>query len=176
VKKMLELDPLSVFTWGNAGTYYLYGFEYDQAIKHLENAMELDPGNTFFLDNLGLAHIQKGMLKEGLAEVKKAAETAGADALFRELAYAYVKAGMPEEARKILTSLLQRSDVNPRGPIDIAGVYAALGEKAQALDWLDRAFEEKSGYVASVGTDFVFESIWTEPRFKELQKKMGLGT
>ncbi|MGI0081390.1 MAG: tetratricopeptide repeat protein, partial [Nitrososphaerales archaeon] len=107
VEKVLELDPFSVETNGRAGTQYLYSGHYDKAIRFLNNSLELDPTNSFYLGNLGLAHLQKGMVEEGLAEVKRAADMSKTPGSYADLAYAYVKAGRPEEARKILDTLLE---------------------------------------------------------------------
>jgi tetratricopeptide (TPR) repeat protein len=168
VEKALALDPLSVDTSGNAGTWYLYAGQYEKAIKHLKNSVELDPSNSFYLDNLGLAYIQKGMVEKGLAMVKQASEMSSAD---QDLAWAYVKAQRPQEARKLLTEL---NAEERKRPIAIAGVYAVLGEKEKAIEWLERAYDQGSGYLVSVNVDFVFENLWHEPRFQALVEKMGL--
>jgi adenylate cyclase len=174
IEKALEVDPLSVNTSGNAGTWYLYAGEYDKAIKHLEDALELDPSNTFYLDNLGLAHIHKGLVEQGLQEVEKAVRMSGTPISFGDLAWAYVQAGRPDEARRLLTRLQQSENSQLPSPTAIAGIYAVLGEKEKALDWLERAYEEHSGYLPSVNGDFVFDSIKGEPRFRALLGKMNL--
>jgi adenylate cyclase len=173
VEKALELDPLSVETAGGAGTQYLYARQYDKAIKHLKDAVELDPKNAFYLDNLGLAHIQKGMTEEGLEEVKRAAAMSSSPS-FMDLAYAYVKAGKPEEARGILTNLLQSPEGGTANSMWIAGVYAALDEKEKALVWLERAYQEHSGYLVAIRADFIFDGLRDDPRFHALLKKMNL--
>jgi adenylate cyclase len=173
VEKAVELDPRSVETAGDAGSSYLYCNQYDQAIQHLTDALEMDPRHALYLTNLGLAHIQKGSIEEGLAEVKRAAEMSSSPS-FRDLAYAYVKAGLPEEARKLLASLLQSSSGNLSHSVSIGGVYAVLGEREKALDWLEKAYAERSGYLPSVATDFVFDNLRDEPRFHSLLKKMNL--
>jgi tetratricopeptide (TPR) repeat protein len=170
---MLDLDPLSVRTAGSVGTLYLYAKQYDKAIQHLDEAVELDPKNSFWLGNLGLAHIQIGMLEVGLEEVKRAAETSGRPSA--DLAYAYVKAGKTDEARKLLAKLLQSSDAGRTHSVVIGGIYASLGEKQKAMDWLERAYDEQSGYLSAVGHDFVFEGLQDDPRFQSLLKKMNLG-
>jgi adenylate cyclase len=172
VERELELDPLSVESAGSSGTWYLYAKHYDEAIKHLRDAMELDPTNSFYLDNLGLAHIQKGMIKEGLVEVQKAYEESEGNA--HDLAYAYVKAGKPEEARKLLASLLETSDRKRVSATDVAGVYAALGDNDKAMECLQRAYKERSGYLTAVSTDFVFEGLRGDARFQALVRKLGL--
>jgi adenylate cyclase len=172
-EKLLELDPLSVTSMGAAGTVYLYSKQYGKAVELLEQAVELDPKNSFYLNNLGLSHLQAGKIEEGLEEVKRAAE-ASTSPSYRDLAYAYVKAGRPEEARALLARLLRSSERSLAYSASIAGVYATLGEKEKALDWLERAFEERSSYLTAIGVDFVFEGLWDEPRFQSLLKKMNL--
>jgi len=169
--KQLELDPISAQSSGSAGTWYLYAKRYDEAIKHLKDAMELDPTNWFYLDNLGLAHIQKGMLEEGLGEIRKSYEMSKGSA--HDLAYAYAKAGKREEGRQLLGSLLG-GEQGRASSTDLAGVYAAQGDNNKALDLLEKAYEERSGYLTAVFTDFVFDGLREEPRYRALMKKIGL--
>ncbi len=145
IEKALQLDPLSVDAMEYAGTWYLYAGRYDDAIKCLEEALELDPSNSQALDNMGLAHIQKGMVEQGLEEIKRAVKAQNTPAPNGDLAYAYVKAGRPEEARKILAELQKPDSNNPVASTTIAGIYAVLGEKEKALQWLEKAYDERSG-------------------------------
>jgi adenylate cyclase len=173
IEKALELDPLSARTEGWAGTRYLYAGQYDKAIQHLKNAIELDPKVFASLTNLGLAHIQSGMIQEGLEEVKRAAAGSSSPS-YPDLAYAYVKAGRPEEARKLLASLFQSREAGRAHAVAIGGVYAVLGEREKAFEWLERAFEEHSAYLVAINSDFVFESLQDDPRLRSLLKKMNL--
>jgi Flp pilus assembly protein TadD len=92
-----------------------------------------------------------------------------------DLAYAYVKAGKPGDARRLLDELLRPGKGNYVPPTRVAGIYAVLDEKEKALEWLERAYEQRSGYLVSIKNDFVFENIWNEPRFLALLKKINLG-
>jgi len=127
----------------------------------------------FHLGNLGLAHIQQGKIEEGLEEVKKAAES-GTSGSQSDLGYALVKAGKTEEAREILSKLLKSSTAGHAQSTAVSSLYASLGEKEKALDWLERAYEEESGYLSAINGDFVFASLRSEPRFEALLKKIGL--
>jgi adenylate cyclase len=172
--KAVQLDPLSPSTLGNAGTWNLYAGRYDTAIKYFKDALELDPGDSFSRDNLGLAYIRSGKVDEGLREVKRAVQEAGTTSFYGDLAYAYVKAGQPEEAGKLLLTLEIPVPGEPPRYTRIAGVYASLGEKEKAIDCLEKAYEARSGYLPSVATDFVYENLRGEPRFEALLEKMGL--
>jgi len=94
-EKALELDPLSVASWGIAGTWYLYAGQYEKAVRHLKAAVEEDPSSSFYLDNLGLAYVQTGRMEEGLATVRRTSEMSGASS-YGDLAWAYVKAHRAE--------------------------------------------------------------------------------
>ncbi|HXZ98154.1 MAG TPA: adenylate/guanylate cyclase domain-containing protein, partial [Candidatus Acidoferrum sp.] len=153
IEQELRLDPFSAQTLGQAGTMCLYSGLYEKAIKHLKDAVELDRSASLFLDNLGLAHIQKGLVEEGLAEVKRAVEMGGS--FGSDLAYAFTKAGKPEEARRILMDLHKPEEGKHVPPTIVAGVYAVLGEKEKALEWLERAYDERAGYLPYSKIDFV---------------------
>lgn len=56
----------------------------------------------------------------------------------------------------------------------IAGIYSVLGEKEKAVEWLEKAYEGRSPYIASIKDDFVFEDLRDEPGFRALVKKIGL--
>jgi hypothetical protein len=56
----------------------------------------------------------------------------------------------------------------------VAGALAVLGEKEKALEWLEKAHDERSGFIVTVKCEFVFENLRNEPRFQALLNKMGL--
>lgn len=177
VEQMLRLDPFSVAAARDAGTLYLYSGRYDLAVRHLTRALELDPGNTFCLDNLGLAHIKKGLVDLGVDEIERAFRLAGQPPGWSgsaDLAYAYAKAGREQDARGVLDNLLSIGKKEHMPAAMVAGAYAVIGDKENALDWLGRAYEEGSPYILSMRSDIVFENLREEPRFKELARKMGL--
>lgn len=174
VQRRLQLDPLSVSSTGTAGTICLYFGRHDEAIKHLRDALELDPTNTLLINNLGLAYVQKGMVEEGLAMMRKAVEASGRAFNYSDLGYVLVKSGRADEARTLLAELLQSSENQVAPSTSIAGLYAVLGEKDKAMDWLEKAYEERSSYLPLTCTDFVFDSLRGEERYRTLLKKMGL--
>jgi adenylate cyclase len=172
IERALELDPLDAWARGEAGTCYLYARQYDTAIRHLEDSVEWDPKNSFYLNNLGLAHVQKGMFEQGLDEMRRAAGASGKGAANQDLAYAYSKAGKPEETRRLLVEVLQSKAGGSIDPLAVAGMYASLGERDEALGWLEKAYKAHSGYISSISSDFVFDSLRDDPRFQSLLEKI----
>jgi hypothetical protein len=61
-------------------------------------------------------------------------------------------------------------------PLDIALVYLGLGDRAQALEWLDKAYEDHSNFLLWIRVDPQFDSLRGQPRFQELLRRMGLGS
>ena len=82
-----------------------------------------------------------------------------------------------KDARDLLSELLdmRKKSKEPRAATAIAGIYSNLGEIDNALEWLERAYKEHSGYLLSINTDFTFDNLRSEPRFQALLEKIGFG-
>lgn len=172
--RAVELDPLSIDTLRIAGSHYLYARDYEKALRMFEGLVDLDPLDSHSLHNLGLTHLQLGQIEKGLEELERAATDFGPRMQDACLAYGYVKAGRPEEARRLLGQLLRPKEGERTPPVAVAGIYAVLGEKERALEWLERAYNERSASVAYVATDFVFEGLRDEPGYRAFLEKLHL--
>ena len=89
------------------------------------------------------------------------------------LAHAYAMAKNPE-ARKILLELEEAAEQRYVSPYDIATIYAALGEKDQAFAWLEKAYEERSGWLAYLQVNPILDNLRPDPRFASLVRRIGL--
>src|SRR5438552_3117055 len=162
-------SPTSSLAWN----YYL-ARKYDQAIDQGRSTLELDP--KFFPAHryLGLAYEQKAMYAEAVAELSKAADLSNGSAQMKAtLAHAYAMAKNPE-ARKILLELEEAAEQRYVSPYDIATIYAALGEKDQAFAWLEKAYEERSGWLAYLQVNPILDNLRPDPRFAGLVRRIGL--
>ena len=95
-------------------------------------------------------------------------------AYLANLGHVYAASGRQPEARKVLGSLLQLSRKQYVPSISIAEVYAGLGDKAQALEWLEKAYEERSKAVSFLKVRPDWDSLREEPRFQDLVRRIGL--
>ncbi len=77
------------------------------------------------------------------------------------------------EARKVLDEMKGLSLQRYVPPDCIAVVYEGLGERDQALQWFEKAYAERSMH-AWILPDPRLDRIRTEPRFKNLMRRMGL--
>jgi serine/threonine-protein kinase len=82
--------------------------------------------------------------------------------------------GNAERARDVLRQLEELSGQRFVSPYHMALVHVGLGEHETAIDWLERAYEGRSGPVYSVKGSFLFTPLQAHPRFTALLKKMNL--
>ena len=57
---------------------------------------------------------------------------------------------------------------------EIATLYADLGDKDQAFQWLNTAYQERDSQLEDLKTEFLLDPIRSDPRFAELVRKVGL--
>jgi adenylate cyclase len=176
-RRALELDPLSPDTLQWVATQLLYSGHTDEPIDLYKKVVEMDPEAAFAQGNLGLAYVRKGMLDEGLALIRESTRKRKTFSPTKasDLAYALGKAGRFDELTGLLAETLDWHEKNHRGATALASIHANLGERDKAFDWLDKAYEEHSGYLALVFTDFAFDTLHSDPRWDAMKRRLGLG-
>jgi tetratricopeptide (TPR) repeat protein len=171
-RKAIDLDPLSLHS-GSLGVSLYYAHRYAQAIVELRKAIDLNPNNWYAHCYLGRAYEQQGQFPEGIAEFQEAVRSAGDITEPKaSLGRAYAVSGRRAEARKVLDELNEVSKRVYVSPYNVALIYAGLGEKDQALAWLERAFAERSTSMPYLKVDPEFDSLRSEPRFQTLLRRM----
>jgi len=160
--------------WG----FYL-ARQYDQAIEQERKTLEMDPNFTLAHSVLGYAYLQKSMYKEGIAESEKELTISPSNAnVLSGLGYAYAVAGRKAEAKRVLDQLNALSKQKYVPAEYRARIYAGLGEKDKAFEWLEKAYEDRSigtfpiSYALRV--DPIFDPLRADPRFQDLLRRMGL--
>ena len=173
-KRALELDPLSLAINWYWGLTLFNARRYDEAIAHLRKTIQMDPNYHLAHGALGSAYVQKGMYAEATSEFQKGNTLPGMPGEpSAKLAYVYVALGSRAEAQKILNELKQMPPDDNR-PLEIASVYTALGDKDQAFEWLDQAYQQRSFGMFFLKVDPDFDSLRSDARFKALLGRIGL--
>ena len=179
LKRALELDPFSLETNFMLGMHFYYWRRYDEAIKQLRHTLELD-SNYFYAEMvLGMAHERKGQFREATAAFERARRVFGEAGepppeILADLIRSHALAGNRVAAMKVfeeLKSLMTRRYVSRH---DLANVYLALGEKQQALDWLEKAYEDRNWYMPWLKVEPRFDPLRSDPRFADLVRRIGL--
>ena len=133
----------------------------------------MDPAFAIGHKQLGDAYLLKQMDKEAVAELQKAVRLSGGSPIcVAELARAYVAAGKINEAVKLLSDLEKSSNASFTNAPQIALIYASMGDNEQAMNWLERAYEER--FNPSILLRSGFRPLRSDPRFEDLLRRVGL--
>jgi TolB-like protein/DNA-binding winged helix-turn-helix (wHTH) protein/Tfp pilus assembly protein PilF len=170
-----QLDPLSLSISFSYGWRLYMARQYDQAAEQLRNTLEMDPNFALAHLVLGQTYEQKGDDKQAIAELQKAtAISSNTPLMIAGLGHAYAAAKNTSEARAVLNQLLEQSKRQYVSPFYIALIYAGLGENAKAMDWLEKAYADRSNGLVFLKVDPELDSLRSNSRFKELLVKMRL--
>jgi tetratricopeptide (TPR) repeat protein len=124
---------------------------------------------------LSESYLHKGMYREAVAEMQKAIDLSGGSPVWvSRLGSVYAQAGRRDEAIKILNGLKSRSKREFVSPAAFVLIYTALGDKDQAFVWLEKAYEERSGPIGLLKVTWQFDPLRSDPRFKDLLRRVGL--
>jgi serine/threonine protein kinase/Tfp pilus assembly protein PilF len=175
IKQAQELDPLSLIISSVVGWVFYYARQYDQAIAQCLKTLEMAPDFSIGHWILGRVYEQQSQFEKALAELEKAVALSGSNPfVLGSLGHAYAVSGNTGEARKVLEELMETSTRRYVSPYSIATIYAGCGEKDLAFRWLERAYEERSGWLAWLKPEPVSDPLREDPRFGDLLRRIGV--
>jgi adenylate cyclase len=175
IKRAEDLDPYSVGIHNcAAATYRVYG-NLESAIAECKTILEIDPNFVPAIRKLGLVYLEQSKLEEGLKEMVRSVELSHGSVLAKSyLAYAYGIAGRTDDARSIISELEQASASHYVSPFNLAIAYSGLKDREMTINWLQKAYHQRTSTMNIIKIDRVFDFLRSDPRFLEIQKKMGL--
>ncbi len=169
MKRAVELDPVSPLFHAELGGLYMMARRYDDAIAQLRDTVEMDPEFYWAHRFLGLALELKGATAEAIAEYQKAFELSDDPTVLAFIAHAEANTGRPNEARQILARLTEAAKTRYVSAYAFAVIHLALGEKDQALDWLEKnARDHAAPYSNLLKVDPYLDPLRGDPRFEAL--------
>jgi serine/threonine-protein kinase len=168
-RKVLELDPLSAFAHVSLSYAYYFQRDFQRAIAECQKALELDRGSSFAHRTIGMSQLLLGRNAEAIGSLQQAVEFSnGAFAFESALGFAYGVTGQRDHAAEILRRL--RSQLGQRyvSAYDIAMIYLGMDDFDATFDWLGKAVQERSGFIAFLRVEPALDPIRSDPRFLEL--------
>jgi serine/threonine protein kinase/Flp pilus assembly protein TadD len=174
LKRATELDPLSTASNGILGLAYGWARHNNEAVAQLQKTLELDPEAWLTMTYLGWVHIGQGKFSEAITVLQRAKQIDDNQYVLGALGESYALSGNRTEALAAITQLKERSKERYVSPHCIAMIYAGLGDKDQAFEWLNKAFEARSEHLTWLKVDARMNPLRSDPRFAEMMRRVGL--
>ena len=171
----IDLDPASVSIRRSMGWLQYYARQYDGALDNLRRALALNPTAEETHRLLGLVYLQQGLYDEATASFKEALSNSENDALaFAGLGHVAARRGREDEAQAVLQELHSRARTRYVSPVAQAGLYVTLGELDRAFEWLEKAYQERRGWLAYLKIEPMLDGLRADPRFHRFMERMRL--
>jgi len=174
LKRAQQLDPLSGPVTFELGRSLYFARRYDEALDRLKVASELTPSSFLGRIYLGNVYELKAMYAEAIAEYEKTLQVGvGFPDARAWIGHGLAVAGRTADARKTLNEL-SREKPFTTGPWGMAVLHLGLGDKDQAIAWLERARDDRFIVLPSLKIDPIFNGLRSDPRFAAILLSMNL--
>ena len=175
IKRALDLDPLSIIINRIYADILADARRFDEAIEQYKKTIELDPNFPTSQYFLARAYEAKGMYDHAIEHYSASATLTNVpEPVMKKMKEAYAKSGWQGYLQTSVEQLVLQPQQRRFPPFVIATFYARLGRKDEAIYWLEKGFEERDFRMTTLSVSFEFDNLRSDPRFKELIRRMGL--
>ncbi len=175
IARAQELDPLSLIISAVSGWISYYSGDFERSVAEFNETFRLDPNFAIAHLFAGKAYEELGLLDVAVQSIRRSVALSGeSDIMIAGLAHAYALVGRRDTVMTMLTELEAASETRYVPAFEIATVYAALGETAEALEWLNQAYDRRSHSMVFLRVDPQMAPLRSEPEFQRLLKAVGL--
>jgi len=167
-----ELDPMSTLASFLLGMAYSYARQYDRAARELAQCLEINPKFWPAHIFLGQVYEQQGRYADALAEFSKA--EGPTHLATSQIGHVYAVSGKRAKAEQALKDLTTRAKERYVSPVYFARIYTGLGQKDQALEWLERGYAVRDSQIELIAVEPTYDSLRSDPRFIDLLRRLNL--
>ncbi len=173
IRRALDLNPLEIGAYITASDTYYLSRQYDKAIAQLQEAVNLNPTHSYIYERLSWNYLQKGSFQEAIENMEQALTLSPGNPEFLwMLGHAYAAAGKTVEARKMLDELHVLAKNRYVLPYGFALIHTGLGEIDEALEWLERAYLDRTPWMVYLQVEPRLDPLRSDPRFQDLLRRM----
>ncbi|HTX42828.1 MAG TPA: tetratricopeptide repeat protein [Acidobacteriaceae bacterium] len=173
IEQSVELDPVSASTFHAEGFIYYFAHQYDQALAVTRTVRGLNIGLPDWNFLLGSVYAAKNQFPEA---IRAFLQSGNGPYTLGHLGNAYARAGQISEARRTIPLLEDDVRRDGVGRYEIALVYAGLGDRDQAFQWLEDARQAHDVGLVYLRVDPCLDPLRSDPRFADLLQRIGLGS
>ncbi len=175
IRRARALDPFEV-SGDNVSWILFMAHRYDEAIRESRSALAVQPDDAAALWGLGFALVANNQAADAIPALEQSVSLSkGSPAVTGVLIRAYAHAGRRSDALRLLSQLKQREKTGYVPAAAFVNAYLGLGDNEQAFYWLEQAYREKSDILQFVKVHPYFDPIRSDPRFRDLVHRVGLG-
>jgi TolB-like protein/Tfp pilus assembly protein PilF len=173
IDQATRLDPVAPIIRASRGWIQYHRRQYDESIVESRKALDLDADFVRAHTYLGMNYLKKGMAEEALRAFSEADRLAAGIPITQvQKAEAYALAGRMAEAHAILAELVRPRSTRYVSPADIAALYVWLGDNDRAMDWFEKAFDERSFNMVYLKVHPGYDRLRQDPRFLALLRRL----
>ena len=174
--RAVELDPLSLTALGDLAQMFHFTGRYEQAVEVYRQILELDPHRYRAYLWLGWVYEQQGRYEDAIAAFQTSRTVDENMEALAALGCVYALSGKKTEALRVLDEIKARSGDVYVSPYQQSLLYLSLGQKAEAFEWLERAFDERAEWLTYLSVDPRFNPLRSDPRFRNILRRIGFRT
>lgn len=162
--RSIDIDPLSLYYSHNIAWYYVWIGEFDKAVEPARKTLEMDPDYAYGKAILGLVYAETGNYDEGIRLQREALKETNVFEHYLGISYEY--AGMRDSALAVAERL--EGYTAQWFNFGLAELWAVLGDEEKAMQYVEKAFEQRQDFVVWFDRDYFLKSLWENPRFIEI--------
>jgi serine/threonine-protein kinase len=169
----LDLDPLSSIIQENRALTYLMKRDYEEALRCCRQVLEFDPSFYKAYTSMGRAYSLMGDYSEALRMLEKGRAIAGdMTNILAATGEILARSGQPEAARAVMADLHRRAEAQYVPYTCFAIIHLGLGEREEALTWLERAVEQRALPLVATNAHPIYDDLRGDPRFEAVLRTM----
>ena len=174
LRQAQQFDPLSPVIGQFIVSQYFINRRFDEALSEAQKTLQLDPNELNSRFYLAFVYSAKGDHDEAIAILESLKQQLPTSQMLGQLGAEYALTGRRTDALKTIAAINELSKQQYVSPYDLAVVYNTMGDKEQALIWLEKAREDQSEWMSFLRFDYRFDGLRSDPRFTDLLRRVGL--
>jgi TolB-like protein/Flp pilus assembly protein TadD len=173
--RALQLDPVDTSLRACLCWHRYSARQYSESVAQALKAIQSEPDDSWSHIILGWDYEQQGRFEEAISELQTAAKLFGnKEFALAALGHAYAVGGKKQQTEEVLAKLKDIGEHGYVSAFDMSIIYTGAGDREKALQWLQKAFDERSSFLIYSRWEPRLDPLRGDPRFQDLLRRIGL--